>query len=117
MGTLPDTHRIRSLDASEKVMSGQLLEMASENMNVFCRHSGPFNYVCGLAVDNQNMKLATRGSYYSIYIWDLCKCSLVHTIAPNLPEYATSFFGMAFHPTLPYFAFMEPEGTICVMHS
>jgi len=24
---------------------------------------------------------------------------------------------MAFHPTLPYFAFMEPEGTICVMHS
>ena len=87
------------------------------NMDVVVRHPEFRDWVLSIAVSNTGL-LATGGLLNKVYIWVQETGDLLHTIHPTSPaEFVTGQFHVAFHPTLPYFGHLEPDGTVSVVET
>src|SRR6266436_4707044 len=83
--------------------------------SLLVRHSGPSDWVTSLAVSGDGALLATGGLFDSVYIWDMKAKALLHTFNPDNPEeYLQGIDQVEFHASLPYLAYLEGQGTVCV---
>src|SRR5262249_55867425 len=59
--------------------------------------------------------LAISGVSDSVYLWDLRSRSLIRTFVPRVGNHLEGIYGMEFHATLPYFAFIERHGSVSLV--
>jgi WD40 repeat protein len=84
------------------------------------QHSDPEDWVLALTVSGKGNLLATGGRLGNICIWEMSTLNLIRTLDAGYQEgidYDVSCSQLTFHRYLPYFAFIEGTGTVCVIRT
>src|SRR5262245_3842118 len=101
-------------------MTGRLYLDSRRDGTTLLQHSDPEDWVLALAVCPKGQLMATGGRLDNICIWDVKRLALIRTFDPGGEEgvdYVIACSKIVFHPSLPYFAYIDGTWTICVVRT
>ena len=82
--------------------------------SVILQHCESGDQVLSIAASGNNQLLSTGGQFGRVYIWDFINGKILHTFNPSGEDGLYGIFETGFHISLPYFAYINPEGILVV---
>ncbi len=98
-------------------MAGRHPNPVPQNVDILYQHPDLHDWVLSVAASSDGI-IASGGLLNIVYLWDIAKRAFVHTIYPDRPpDLLTGIRQVAFHPVFPYFAYIDTEGAVRVLHT